>query len=181
MGIGCEYAGGICQQHQQSGPQQNRDLSGQEVVVAERDLVGRGRVVLVDDRNHPPGEQPRERLARIDVMRAGAHVEERQQHLRSRYVACAQQFVVDLVELALPNRARGLQLVHRPRAERQAHQPHPARDRSAGHDYDRTPRAMELGELIADLREHVMAYVAVLVGDDARAELDDQAGHGRRG
>ena len=39
---------GVGQQHQQLGAEQDRDLRGEEVVVAEGDLVGRGRVVLVD-------------------------------------------------------------------------------------------------------------------------------------
>ena len=41
------------------GRHEHRDLRGEEVVVAEGDLVGRGRVVLVDDRQHAPLEQRR--------------------------------------------------------------------------------------------------------------------------
>ena len=45
---------GVRQQDEQLGADEHRHLRGQEVVVAERDLVGRGRVVLVDHRHDPP-------------------------------------------------------------------------------------------------------------------------------
>ena len=67
-----------------SAADEDRDLRGQEVVVAKGDLVGGGRVVLVDHGHHPPLEQPRERPAGIQVVAAGAHVEEGQQHLGAR-------------------------------------------------------------------------------------------------
>ena len=36
---------------------------------------------------------------------------------------------------------------------------------------------MQLGELVADPAEHVGAHLAAVVGDDARAELDDYGAH----
>ena len=41
------------------GADEDRDLRGEEVVVAERDLVGRRRVVLVDDRHDAPSSSLR--------------------------------------------------------------------------------------------------------------------------
>ena len=79
-------------------------------------------------------EQRRQRLARVQVVGAGAHVEERQQHLRAGHAALAQQLVVDPVELALPDRAGGLQRADRGRPLRQLHHAHAARDRAAGDD-----------------------------------------------
>ena len=102
-----------------SAPDEDRDLRRQEVVVAEGDLVGRGRVVLVDHRHDPPLEQLAQRAARVDVVRAHAHVEERQQHLRRLDPALAQQLVVGAVEPALADGARGLQLLDRARAHGQ--------------------------------------------------------------
>ena len=52
--IGAVEAVDVRQQHQQIGADEHRHLRRQEVVVAEGDLVGRGRVVLVDHRHHPP-------------------------------------------------------------------------------------------------------------------------------
>ena len=81
--VGREQPVGVGQQDEQVGADQDRDLGGEEVVVAEGDLVGRRRVVLVDDRHDAPVEQAAQRLARVEVVRPRAHVEERQQHLRA--------------------------------------------------------------------------------------------------
>ena len=48
----------------------NGDLGGEEVVVAEGDLVGRRGVVLVDDRDDAPLDQPPQRLAGVEVVGA---------------------------------------------------------------------------------------------------------------
>ena len=103
----------VGQQDEQVGADEHRHLGGEEVVVAEGDLVGRRRVVLVDDRQHAPVQQLAQRAARVEVVRARAHVEERQQHLRRRDAVRAQQLVVDAVELALADRARRLQVLDR--------------------------------------------------------------------
>ena len=66
--IGGVQPGGVGEQDQQPRPEQQRHLGGEEVVVAERDLVGRRRVVLVDHRHRAPLEQPAERLARVQVV-----------------------------------------------------------------------------------------------------------------
>ena len=58
----------VRQHDQQVGRQQDRDLRREDVVVAEADLVGRGRVVLVDHRHDAPVEQLRERPARVQVL-----------------------------------------------------------------------------------------------------------------
>ncbi len=169
---------GVGQQDQARGADQDRHLRGQEVVVPEGDLVGRGRVVLVDDRDHAPIQQPAQRLAGVEVVRARAHVEERQQHLRARHAARAQQLVVDAVELALADRAGGLQLVDPAGAQRKAHHAHPARDRPAGDEHDVVARGVTVGRLGADALQHIRAQLAGVLGDDAGAELDHEAGHG---
>ena len=64
----------VGQQHQPPGAQQDRDLGRQHVVVAERDVVGRRRVVLVDDRDGPELDQPKQRVPRVDVGRATLEV-----------------------------------------------------------------------------------------------------------
>ncbi len=108
-------------QDQLVGGDEHRDLGGEEVVVAEGDLVGGGGVVLVDHRQHAPLEQRAERLAGVEVVRARAHVEERQQHLRAGDAALAQQLVVDPVQLALADGAGRLQRADRGRALGQVH------------------------------------------------------------
>ena len=48
----------VGEQHQRVGPGDVRDQGGEPVVVAEPDLLGGHRVVLVDDRQRAEGEQP---------------------------------------------------------------------------------------------------------------------------
>ena len=164
-------------QDQLVGGDQHGDLGGEEVVVAEGDLVGGGRVVLVDHRQHAPLEQRAERLARVEVVRARAHVEERQQHLRAGHLAFAQQLVVDPVQLALADGAGSLKRADRGRALGQVHHSHPARDRAACDDDHLRTLAMQAGELVAHGGEHVQPRRALAVGDHAGSELDDQASH----
>ena len=113
-------------------------------------------------------------------MGAGAHVKEREQHLGAGHAALAQQLVIDAIELALADRAGGLQLADRAGTLGQVHHAHAARDRAAGDHYHLRALAMHAREHVAQAREHVRARLAAPVGDDARAELDDQAFHGVR-
>ncbi len=132
---------GVGQQQQQLGAEQDRHLGGEEVVVAERDLVGGGGVVLVDHRHHPPVEQLAQRLAGVQVVGARAHVEERQQHLggrRPRAPAAARR----RPGRACPGRRRWPPAARRSRAGAAAISitPHAARDRAAGDDDRRAAR-----------------------------------------
>ena len=176
--VGRVEAAGVGEQDEQVRAGQHRHLGGEEVVVAEADLVGGGRVVLVDDRDDPPVEQLAQRAARVDVVGARAHVEERQQHLRGGQPAVAQQLVVDAVELALADRARRLQVLDRARADRELQQPHAAGDRAGGDDHHVDPLGVQRGDLVADALEHAGAQVAGRLGDDGGSELDDEGGHG---
>ena len=175
--IGGEEAVDVGEQDEQVGADEDRHLRGEEVVVAEGDLVGRRGVVLVDDRDDAPVEQPAQGLARVEVVGARAHVEEGQQHLRARHAALAQQLVVDAVELALAHGAGGLQVLDRGRARREAHELDAARDRARGHHDDVVARGVAGGDLVADPRQHGRPQRAGVLGDDARTELDDVAGH----
>ena len=177
-GIGGEHTCGVREHQEQLGAEQDRHLGGQEVVVTEGDLIRRGRVVLVDDRHDSPLEQLAQRLARVQVVRPRAHVEEGEQDLRGGHSPRPQELVVDLVELALANRARRLQLVHRARPQGQPHHTHAPRDGAAGNDHERPAGGVEHGQLADDAPEHVRAHLAAIVGDDARSKLDDQTAHG---
>src|SRR4051794_9890723 len=80
-GVGCVEAVRVGQEQEQVRAEQDRHLRRQEVVVAERDLVGGRRVVLVDHGDHAPVEESPQRLPRVEVVAARAHVEEREEHL----------------------------------------------------------------------------------------------------
>ena len=127
--VGGMEPAGVGEQDQPVGADQDRHLCREEVVVAEGDVVGRGGVVLVDYRDHVPVEQLAQRRPGVEVVRARGHVEEGQQDLRRPHAALLEELVVVAVELALPHRRGGLELLHPARAHRQLHQPHAARDR----------------------------------------------------
>jgi hypothetical protein len=167
----------VGQEHEQLGTEEHRHLGGEEVVVPERDLVGGRRVVLVDHRHDAPAEQGLERPARVEVVRAGAHVEEREQDLRGRDALLAQQVVVGAVEPALPHRAGRLELRDLVGAHGEVQQMHAARDGAGRHDDDVHPRAVQAGNLLADPRDHGQAELTRRLGDDRRTELDDGDGH----
>ena len=177
--VGGVEAVDVGQQDQQPGVEQDRHLGGEEVVVAEGDLVGGGGVVLVDHRHHAPLDQPPQRLARVQVVGAGGDVGGGQQHLRRPRAAPGQPALVGAEEVALADRRGTLQLVHRPRAHRQLHQPHPARDRPRGDHHHPLAALLQRAHLLADGVEHVGAQLAVIGGDDRGTELDDQ-GHGEQ-
>ena len=63
--------------------------AAERVVVAEADLVDRGRVVLVDDRHDRHVEEAVERAARVQVGLPMPGVVPREQHLSDRDVALA--------------------------------------------------------------------------------------------
>ena len=169
----------VGQQDQQPRLEQQRDLGGEEVVVAEADLVGRGGVVLVDHRHHPPLDQPPQRLAGVEVVGPGGDVGSGQQHLGRAGPVARQAALVSAVEVALPDRRGGLQLVHRPRPHRQLHQPHPPRDRPRGDHHDPLPALLQGADLLADGIEHVGAQLTVIGGDDRGSELDHKSHDGQ--
>ena len=90
----------------------------------------------------------------------------------------AQQLVVDAVELALPDRARGLEILDRARTHRQRHHAHPAGDRAARDDDHLVARGVAARRPGRTMRAEDVARAASprVLGDDARSELDDVRG-----
>ena len=119
-----------------------------------------------------------QRPARVEVVRARADVEERQQHLRRLDAALAQVLVVGAVEPALPDRRRRLQLLDRPRAPAEPEQVDAARDRARGDDHDVDAGRVQRRDLLADPRDHRQPQRAAVLRDDRRPELDDRDRHG---
>src|SRR6266498_1390294 len=70
------------EEHEHPRPDQHGHLRGERVVVAEADLVGRRRVVLVDDRHGAEREERVQRAAGVDVRAALADLGAREQDLR---------------------------------------------------------------------------------------------------
>jgi hypothetical protein len=84
------------------------DERGQPVVVAERDLVDRHRVVLVDYRNRSETQQTVERVPRIQIALALHEVVSGQQHLRADRTALLEHACVSTQQATLPHRGGSL-------------------------------------------------------------------------
>jgi hypothetical protein len=176
--VGAVQAAGVREEHQPVGADQDRHLGGEEVVVAEADLVGGGGVVLVHHRHHAPGEQPPQRLPRVQVVGSGGDVGGGQQHLRRPRAALREPALVSAEEVALADSGRGLQLVHRFGTRGQPQKPPAARDRAGGDHHHPLSFLLQRADLRADRVEHVGAQLAVVGGDDRGAQLDDEPRHG---
>ena len=117
-----------------------RDEGGEAVVVAEPDLLGRHRVVLVDDRQRPEREQPLHRLVGVAVVAAPGQVVGGQQHLADGDAVPGEGVGVGLHQPELPDAGRGLRRrqVTRPAAQPQRGQP--GGDRAGGDEHDLAAR-----------------------------------------
>ncbi len=74
------------QEYQHPRANQDGDLCGQRVVVAESDLVGRSRIVLVDDRHSTEGKEGAKGVPCVHVGGPVRHVTRGEQDLRSREI-----------------------------------------------------------------------------------------------
>ena len=109
--IACEQAGLVGQNHQCVGLDQVGDQRSEGVVVAEPDLLGRDRVVLVDDRDGIELQQGAQRRARVEVPLAIGEVFVREQDLGGVQAMRAKAGLVGLHQAHLTDRRRGLLLV----------------------------------------------------------------------
>ena len=130
--VGGVEAVGVGEQDEQIGLHQQSDLRRQGVVVAEAQLVGGRGVVLVDDRDDLPLQQPVERVARVEILRARRHVERGEEHLRRHDVLVSEQLGVDVEQMSLAHGSGGLQVDHGRRPAPAAQHAHPGRDRPRG-------------------------------------------------
>jgi hypothetical protein len=169
----------VGQDHEQVRGQEDRDLRGEDVVVAEADLVGRGGVVLVDHGHYAPVDQLAQGSPGVQVLHASRDVEEREQDLRGLDAVLGEEVRVDVVERTLAHRRGRLQLLHRGGADGHSHQPHSARDRARCDQHGRVAGRAEGRHLPADLAQDGLAHIATIVGDERRAKLDHAQGHFR--
>jgi len=172
-GMRCIDAVHLGQEDKQSRARQDRDLRGQRVVVAERDLVRRGRVVLVHDGNDAELQQRVECVADIDVARTLRQIGRREQDLRGLDPRRAQRRVPGGLEPRLPYCRRGLQPRSRRRPTREPESREAERDRTGRDDAHRLAAAHELTDLGGACAEQQAPDAAVVVDDERRTELDD--------
>ena len=164
---------GVGQQHEQARTQQQRDLRRERVVVAERDLVRGGGVVLVDDRDDVPGQQRLERRARVQVARAPPHVVRRQEHLRRAAAGRGERPLPGAGEQALSDRRGGLQARHVARPHLAIERAQAQRDRPARDDAHGRAGQLQGHELGGQAREARPAEAPATVDERRRPQLDD--------
>ena len=109
------HAGDLGEEHEEPRTDEDRHLRRQRVVVAERDLVGRRRVVLVDDRYCPDANRASSACVR-DVCGTIGQVADREQHLRGEEIFARERAFPGALEPTLAERGCGLELRHRARA-----------------------------------------------------------------
>ena len=115
-----QHAGHRGEQHEQPRVHEHGDLRGERVVVAEADLVGRRRVVLVHDRHAAEREERGERVAHVHVRAALGDLGARQQDLRGVEPVRAECVLPRALQRRLPERRRSLEARQARRPPREA-------------------------------------------------------------
>ena len=169
-----QHAGHRRQQNEQPRAHEHGDLRRERVVVAEADLVGRRRVVLVHDRHRTEREQGAESAAHVHVRAALADLGAREQNLRDLDAVRLEHVLPRALQRGLTERRRGLQPRQARRTLREPEPPQPERDRTRRHDADRRAALDDLGDLRRAMPQQRAPRTALLVDDEARAELDDE-------
>ena len=166
----------VGQQHQPVGPHDVGDERGEAVVVAEADLVGGHRVVLVDDRHDAELEQPLERAARVGVVGAAGDVVGGEQHLAHGEPVGRERRLVRRHERALADARGGLLRGEVGRAPGQAQRADAGRDRTGGHEHHLATRAAPRGQHVDQRTERAHVEVPTVTARQRRgADLDDEA------
>ena len=147
----------------------------QRIVVAEPDLVGGDRVVLVDHRDDTQVEQGSQGRARVEVAFAVRQVFMRQQDLRGMQVVLAETGFVGFDQAHLADGGGRLQFVERVRPALPAQPLHAFGNRAARHQHDILLAPFELGDLLGPARKRGVVEPLAFVRDEAAADLDDQA------
>ncbi len=167
------HAVDLGQEDEQPRADEDRDLRRERVVVAEGDLVGRRRVVLVHDGDGSCVEERLERVASVHVGGAVGDVVACQEHLCREQPLSREGALPGTVELPLPERGRGLELRHRARAPVETELREAERDRARRDDCDGLAASHDPSDLARATTENRTPDRSARPGDEARAELDD--------
>ena len=169
----------VAEQDEQVGVHQVRDQGREAVVVAEPDLAGGDRVVLVDDRQHAELEQLREGLVGVAVVTAPGHVVGRQQDLPDDEPVPGELLGVAVHEESLTHGGRGLLRGQGPRAAGQPEGCEAGGDRTGRDQDDLRAAAARGGEHVDEAAYALGVDAPGGGGEGGRADLDhDPAGRG---
>src|SRR5690606_6873157 len=173
--VGAVQAGLIGENDQCLGLDQVGDQCPQRVVVAEADLVGYHRVVLIDDRYDTQAQQRVQGAARIQVASPVGQVLMGKQYLRGAYAVAGERHFVGLYKAHLPDRRRGLEFMHGIGPARPTQARHALGDGAAGNQHHLLALGVQAGDLGRPLLDSVLVYALAFVGDERGAYFDDQA------
>ena len=173
--IRVEKALQVGEDHERVGLDQIGHQGRQRVVVPEPDLVGCDRVVFVDDRDDGEPEERAQRGAGVEIALAVGEVVVGEQQLRCEQIVRAEARFIGLDQPHLADGGGSLQLVQGVRPPLPAEALHARGDGSAGNQHHFAAHPSQLGDLPGPARERIVVEPPALVGDQARANLDDDA------
>ena len=165
----------VRQQHEGIGLDHLRDERGEAIVVAETQLAGGHRIVLVENRDDAEAEETRQRRAHVRVVVAAHHVVRGQQNLGGIEVMRLECGRPPRHQKPLAHRGSGLHARQVLRFRGEAERIKARRDRTRRHDDDLSVRPAPARHEARDRVDTVQVQAAVLARERRRADLDDDA------
>jgi hypothetical protein len=154
------------------GPGDVRDQRGQPVVVAEADLLGGDRVVLVDDREDAEGQQPLQRALGVAVVAAPGEVVGGQQHLADGDLVPGERVGVGLHQPQLADAGGGLRGGEVPRPAGHPERGQAGGDRPGGDQHDLAALRVHRGQDVDQGGQPLLVQPAGQAGQRRRPDLD---------
>ncbi len=163
----------IRKQNQKIRIRNARDRRRQRVVVANLQLVGRHRVILIDDRNRARFQKRANHAACVHIAPGIQRIALRQQHLPHMAPVILKRTLVRIHQNALPDRRRRLFLAQkrRPLGESQERKPDP--NRAGRHQHHLPPVIHQVANLPRQMIDETEFDFPVRMRDRARPHLDD--------
>ncbi len=163
----------VGQKHEAIGRHHAGDARGKPVIVAVTDLGGRDRVVLIDDRDRSELEKRLDRVARVEVAPPLLGVAKSDEDLRRRKPALAENGLVGMREVDLPDRGRGLRFFKPERTRIEAERAPPERNGTRRDEDYVAPIGFQRGHIVADgLQPGLIQRAGCAIGQESRADLD---------
>ena len=151
------------------------DQRSEAIVIAEADLIGGHRVVLVDDRHHAHLEEPVQGALSIAVVGAARHVICCEKDLADRDVTCCEGQGVLGKQHPLADTCRGLLRREVTRTTTQPQDGKPGRDRPTGDEDHLAAGGNPVSDDIDELRDAFDVDAAARFRERRGTHLDDDA------
>ena len=134
------------------------------------------RVVLIDNGNSPKFQQGQERIAGVEVAAAVFEVLGRQQYLGGVVAIGRKGPLVGLDQQALPDGGNGLEPRQIGRPLRHTQTPHSCANRPGTDKHDFPAAGDHVVQLPGKLVDAGLIELAIVAGQDLRADFDDERG-----